>query len=46
MKKNAAKQQPANSNLPKCPVCGRKSTVRRLDERMHYCDHCRQAFNP
>jgi ribosomal protein L37AE/L43A len=46
MKKNAGKKQSTNSNLPKCPICGRKSTVRRLDERMHYCDHCRQAFNP
>ena len=40
-KKKAAQSNP---NMPKCPMCGRRSTVRRLEERMHYCDHCKQAF--
>lgn len=42
--KGSRKTSP-KSDLPKCPVCGRRSTVRQLHERMHYCDHCRQAFN-
>ena len=45
MSNDKKKAAPASANLPKCSVCGRKSTVRRLDERMFYCDHCKQAFN-
>lgn len=38
------KTPPSDPNIPKCPVCGRRSTVRKIEERMHYCDHCQQAF--
>ncbi|MHB0969778.1 MAG: hypothetical protein ACYC7A_15145 [Thermoanaerobaculia bacterium] len=41
----SGKKSTAKSDMPKCPTCGRRSTVRRLQERMHYCDHCKQAFN-
>lgn len=39
------KQKPANTqNKPPCPICGRRSSVRLIGDRMHYCDHCREAF--
>ena len=44
MSKNKKTPKPS-SDVPKCPICGRRSTVRHLEERTHYCDHCRQAFN-
>ena len=42
-KANKSKQN-VTADIPKCPICGRRSTVRRIDESAHYCDHCRQAF--
>lgn len=29
---------------PRCRFCGRRNTVRRLDSRQLYCDHCQQMF--
>ncbi|HVT42968.1 MAG TPA: hypothetical protein VMT00_01120 [Thermoanaerobaculia bacterium] len=44
MPKHKKQKPPVNPNTPACPVCGRRSTVRRIGERMHYCDHCHEAF--
>jgi ribosomal protein L37AE/L43A len=30
----------------KCPWCGRKKTVRQLDERTYHCDYCQRMFDP
>lgn len=29
---------------PRCRFCGRRNTVRRLEGRRYYCDHCQQMF--
>lgn len=44
MSKAKKAKQNVNPDMPKCPICGRRSTVRRIEESMHYCDHCKQAF--
>ena len=39
-KKDAAKKKP---DMPKCPICGRRSTVRKSGEDF-FCVHCREMF--
>lgn len=44
MSKASKQKKPAATDMPKCPICGRRSTVRRVEGGMYYCDHCHQAF--
>jgi len=36
--------RPADPNLPRCPFCGRRITVRKVEDRLHHCAHCRKMF--
>ena len=36
--------RPVDPNLPRCPFCGRRITVRKVEERLHHCEHCRKMF--
>lgn len=29
---------------PRCPFCGRRNTVRRIDEKLCFCSHCDKMF--
>lgn len=29
---------------PKCPFCGRRVSVRRVDVGMYHCDRCQKMF--
>lgn len=28
----------------RCPFCGRRNTVRRIDEKLCFCSHCDKMF--
>ncbi|HSM50453.1 MAG TPA: transposase [Thermoanaerobaculia bacterium] len=42
-KERRAKPSPAPSG-PKCPFCGRRVSVRRIEEGLYHCDHCQKMF--
>jgi ribosomal protein L37AE/L43A len=44
--KQKAKKNEAAGEGPRCPTCGRRKAVRKLDARAWYCDHCQQMFHP
>ena len=37
------KKQPKPEG-PKCPFCGRRKSVRKVDHRVYYCHWCEQMF--
>ncbi|MFQ5544124.1 MAG: hypothetical protein ACE5FY_07210 [Nitrospiria bacterium] len=43
MKKNKKKKE-IDPNIPKCPFCGRRITVKHIDERLYNCTHCEKMF--
>lgn len=45
MSKNQTKKEQATPNQgPRCTFCGRRSTVRKLEEGLLYCSHCEKMF--
>ncbi len=40
------KGEPKGSQGPRCPFCGRRNTVRKMEGQVCYCDHCQKMFQP
>lgn len=38
------KPKPKPAEGPRCPICGRRNTVRKLEPRVYHCDHCQKMF--
>ncbi len=36
--------KPVDKSLPKCAFCGRRITVRKVEDRLYHCSHCQQMF--
>jgi ribosomal protein L37AE/L43A len=30
--------------VPKCTLCGRRITVRKIEDRLYHCSHCQKMF--
>ncbi|HVS04162.1 MAG TPA: transposase [Thermoanaerobaculia bacterium] len=43
MSKRKPEQAP-KAEAPRCPFCGRRITVRRIEDRLYHCDHCQKMF--
>jgi ribosomal protein L37AE/L43A len=43
-KKKKDQRQVAKPEGPRCPFCGRRNTVRRIEDRLYHCDHCQKMF--
>ncbi len=41
-KKKASKA--VDPSLPKCTFCGRRITIRKVEERLYHCSHCEKMF--
>ena len=43
-KKKKKKTKEVDKSIPKCPFCGRRITVKQVEERIFDCSHCRKMF--
>lgn len=44
LKRNEKMEKNPSIREIKCPFCGRKKTVREMDEDIFYCTYCEKAF--
>jgi ribosomal protein L37AE/L43A len=44
MSKESKKRDRPGIQGPRCPFCGRGKSVRKIEDRLYYCDHCRKMF--
>jgi len=44
LKRNEKMEKNPSVREIKCPFCGRKKTVREMDEDIFYCTYCEKAF--
>lgn len=43
-KKKKKKKPPIDPNIPKCPFCGRRITVKKVEDNLFDCSHCEKMF--
>lgn len=43
-KVNPKKVPTQKPDSPRCPFCGRRITVRQIDDKVYHCDHCQKMF--
>ncbi len=43
MKKNKKKKE-VDPSIPKCSFCGRRNTVKHIDDRLYNCEYCEKMF--
>ena len=44
MSKKKKKQPNIPKDIPKCPFCGRRITVKKLEPGLYNCDYCDKMF--
>jgi ribosomal protein L37AE/L43A len=35
---------PPGADKPKCPFCGRRNTVTKIEDRLYDCSYCQKTF--
>ena len=33
-----------DKDMPKCPFCGRRKTVKNIEDDLYFCSHCQKMF--